>query len=54
MDGKKYMNKEKARDILRDLVSYAIDRSKRIEGTEEFQTEINDMEDFLIKEYFNK
>jgi hypothetical protein len=46
------MTKEKARDVLRNCISYIIEKNKTVTGTEEFVTEANDMEDFLIANYF--
>ena len=48
------MDKTKARDVLRDAVSYIIEKNKNVNGTEEFVQETNDMEDFLIARFFNQ
>ena len=46
------MEKEKAKDILREAVSYIVGR--QVEGLEDFKTEVNDLEDYLLKEFFNR
>lgn len=46
------MTKEKARDILREAVSYIIGR--QVDGIEDFKTDVNNLEDYLLKEFFNK
>ena len=48
------MTKDKARDILREMISYMVNRGRLVEGLEDFITDCNDTEDFLIAEYFNK
>lgn len=46
------MTKEKAQDILREVVSYIVKRGREVEGIEDFIKDTSDMEDYLLDNYF--
>lgn len=43
------MTKEKAKDILREAVSYIV--NQKVDGLEEFKKDVNDMEDFIVENF---